>query len=80
MRANVLPSEEGFNQAGFEENIPEEPLKYLKQETLSPVPLLPCKKYRATWMTCFLETIFGTMRKLSDTFSCKADTCLLKNN
>ncbi|CAH3183610.1 unnamed protein product [Porites lobata] len=38
---NVLPSEEGFNQAGFQENIPQELLKYLKQQTLSPVPLLP---------------------------------------
>ena len=30
-------SEEGFNQAGYQENI----LKYLKQQNLSPVPLLP---------------------------------------
>ena len=41
LRTNVLPSEEGFNQAGFKENIPQELLKYLKQQTLSPVPLLP---------------------------------------
>ena len=41
LRTNVLPSEEGFKQAGFQENIPQELLKYLKQETLSPVPLLP---------------------------------------
>ena len=41
LRTNVLPSEEGFNQARFQENIPQELLKYLKQETLSPVPLLP---------------------------------------
>ena len=41
LRTNVLPSEEGFNQAGFQENIPQELLKYLKQQTLSPVPLLP---------------------------------------
>ena len=40
-RTNVLPSEEGFNQAGFQKNIPQELLKYLKQQTLSPVPLLP---------------------------------------
>ena len=38
---NVLPSEEGFNQAGFQENIPPEVLKYLKQQTLSRVSLLP---------------------------------------
>ena len=41
LRANVLPSEEGFNQAGFQENIPQELLKYLKQQTLSLDPLLP---------------------------------------
>ena len=41
LRTNVLPSEEGFNQVGFQENIPQELLKYLKQQTLSPVPLLP---------------------------------------
>ena len=40
-RTNVLPSEEGFYQAGFQENIPQEFLKYLKQQNLSPVPLLP---------------------------------------
>ena len=81
LRTNVLPSEEGFNQAGFQENIPQELLKYLKQQTLSPVCFFrQCKKYKATCMTCFLETIFGTMKKLSDTFSCKTDTWLLKNN
>ena len=41
LRTNVLPSEKGFNQAGFQENIPQELLKYLKQQTLSPVSLLP---------------------------------------
>ena len=40
-RTNGLPNEEGFNQAGFQENIPQELLKYLKQQNLSPVPLLP---------------------------------------
>ena len=40
-RINVLPNGEGFNQAGFQENIPQELLKYLKQQNLSPVPLLP---------------------------------------
>ena len=46
---NVLSDEErgetdvfaGYNQAGFQENIPQELLKYLKQQNLSPVPLLP---------------------------------------
>ena len=44
LRTNVLPSEEGFNQARFQENIPQELLKYLKQQTISPVPLLPARK------------------------------------
>ena len=30
LRTSVLPSEEGLNQAGFQENIPQELLKYLK--------------------------------------------------
>ena len=81
LRTNVLPSEEGFNQAGFQENIPQELLKYLKQQNLRLSHFFQlCKKYRATWMTCFLETIFGTMKKIRDTLSCKTDTWLLKNN
>ena len=40
LRPNVLPSEEGFNQAGVQDNIPQELLKYLKQQNLSPVPRL----------------------------------------
>ena len=40
-RTNVLPSEGGFNQVGFQGNIPQELLKYLKRQNLSPVPLLP---------------------------------------
>ena len=44
LRTNVLPSDEGFNQAVFQENIPQELLKYLKQKYLSPVPLLPTMK------------------------------------
>ena len=31
LRTNVLPTDEGFNQAGFQENIPQELLRYLKQ-------------------------------------------------
>ena len=44
LRTNVLPSEEGFNQARFQENIPQKLLKYLKQQTLSPVSLLQAMK------------------------------------
>ena len=40
LRTNVLPSEEGFNQEGFQENIPQGFLKYLKQQTLSPLPAM----------------------------------------
>ena len=41
LRTNVLPCEEGLNEAGFQKSIPQELLKNLKQETLSPVSLLP---------------------------------------
>ena len=41
LRTNVLPGEEGFNQAAMEENIPQELLRYLKQQNLSSDPLLP---------------------------------------
>ena len=41
LRTNVLPGEERFNQAGMQENIPHELLKYLKQQNLSTTPLLP---------------------------------------
>ena len=48
LRTNVL-GEEGFNQAEFQENISQELLKYLKQQNLSPVLLLPAMQvYRAT--------------------------------
>ena len=41
LRTNVLPGEEGFNQEAMEENIPQELLRYLKQQNLSSDPLLP---------------------------------------
>ena len=41
LRTNVLPSEEGFNQAGFQENIPQELLKYLKQQNIATPQVLP---------------------------------------
>ena len=37
----MLPEEEGFNQVAMEENIPQELLRYLKQQNLSSDPLLP---------------------------------------
>ena len=44
LRTNVLPGKEGFNQAGMQENIRHELLKYLKQQNISTVPLLPAMK------------------------------------
>ena len=41
LRTNVLPEEEGFNQVAMEENVPQELLRYLKQQNLSSDPLLP---------------------------------------
>ena len=41
LRTNVLSVEEGFNQVAMEENIPQELLRYLKQQNLSSDPLLP---------------------------------------
>ena len=41
LRTNVLPGEEGFNQVAMEENIPQELLRYLKQQNLLSDPLLP---------------------------------------
>ena len=41
LRTNVLPGEEGFNQTAMGENIPQELLRYLKQQNLSSDPLLP---------------------------------------
>ena len=41
LRTNVLPGEEEFNQAAMEESIPQELLRYLKQQNLSSDPLLP---------------------------------------
>jgi len=41
LRTNVLPGEEGFNQVEVEGNIPQELLRYLKQQNLSTDPHLP---------------------------------------
>ena len=39
LRTNVLPGEEGFNQEEMNRNIPQELLRYLKQQNLSSDPL-----------------------------------------
>ena len=81
LRTNVLPSEEGFNQARFQENIPQELLKYVKQQTISPVPLLPARKeIKGNMDDVLSRNDLGTMKKLNDTFSFKTDTWLLKNS
>ena len=56
-------------QVGFQGNIPQELLKYLKRQNLSLVPLLPGMQEIQGNMddVLDLETIFGTMKKLSDT-------------
>ena len=59
------PVRKAFTKQGFKK-IFLKSFEYLKQN-LSPVPLFPA-------MQETIETIFGTMRKLSDTFSCKTDT------
>ena len=41
LRTNVIPGEEEFNQVAMEENIPQELLRYLKQQNLALDPLLP---------------------------------------
>ena len=41
LRTNVLPGEEGFHQEAMDGNIPQELLRYLKQQNLSSDPLLP---------------------------------------
>ena len=41
VRTNVLPGEEGFNQVAMEENIPQDLLRYLKQQNLLSDSLLP---------------------------------------
>ena len=44
LRTNVLLGEDGFNQVGMQENIPQELLRYLKQQNLSSDPLLPAMR------------------------------------
>ena len=41
LRANVLRGEERFNNVGVTDNISQELLKYLKQQNLATVPVLP---------------------------------------
>ena len=55
LRTNVLPGEERFNQAGMQENIPRELLKYLKQQNLSTSPLLPAMQQLQNGMDSILS-------------------------
>ena len=80
-RTNVLPSEGGFDQVGFQGNNGSRASKISKAAKSFACPdSSSYARTQATWMTCFLETILGTMGKLSDTFSCKRNAWLLKNN
>ena len=81
LRTNVLPSEKGLNQAGFQEHIHQELLKYLKQQTLSPVPLLPAvQEIQGNMDEVLSRNDLRDDENLNDTFSCKTDAWLLKNN
>ena len=40
-RTNVLPGEERFDNVGVPDNISQELLKYLKQQNLATVPIIP---------------------------------------
>ena len=83
LRINVPPSDKGFNQAGFHDNIPYELLKYLNQQNLSPVLLLPAMQDIRGNMDNVLsrnDLRDVTMKKLSGTFKRKTDTLLSKNN
>ena len=80
LRTNVLPSEEGFNQAGFQENIPQELLKYLKQQTLSPVPLLPAMQEIQGNMDDLLSRNDLRGDEKTKKYSQLQNTWLLKNN
>ena len=78
LRTNVPP---GFNQAAMEENIPQELLRYLKQQNLSSDPLLPAmQRLKAEWMALSLAETSEKTRKLNSFFSCKTDTWLSNNN
>ena len=54
LRTNILPSEE-FSQVEIQENIPQELLKYLKQQNLSTVPLLPAMQQLKSSMDSVLS-------------------------
>ena len=81
LRTNVPPSEEGLNQAAFQENIPQELLRYLKQQTLSPVPLLPAmQEIQGNMDDVLSRNDLRDDDKAKRYLQCKTDTWLLKNN
>ena len=55
LRTNVLPGEERFSLAGMQENIPQELLKYLKQQNLSTTPFLPAMQQLQDGMDSILS-------------------------
>ena len=80
LRTNVLPSEEGFNQVGFQENIPQELLKYLKQQNLSPVPLLPAMQNKGNLDDVLSRNDPRDDGKAKRYFHLHRNTWLLKKN
>ena len=66
-------------QVGFQGNIPQKLLKYLKRQHLSPVPLFPAmQEIQGNMHDVLSRNDLGDDEKLSDTprylaFSCKTD-------
>ena len=81
LRTNVLPSEEGFNQAGFQENIPQELLKYLKQQNLATPPVLPAlQKIQGSMDEMLSRNDLRDDEKAKRCFQLQNRYRLLKNN
>jgi len=74
LRTNGLPGKEGFNQVEVEGNIPQEYLRYLKQQNLSTDPHLPAMQRLQSGMDSTLAVTSEKMRRLNSFFSCKTDT------
>ena len=75
LRTNVRPGKERFNQAGMQENIPHELVKYLKQQNLSTTPLLPAMQQLQGGMDSILSrTDLGEDEKAKQLLQFQTDT------
>ena len=64
LRTNVLPREENFNQVEIEENIPQELLRYLKQQTLMvPPPISEMQRIQNNMDNLLYRTNLGEDQK-----------------